>query len=180
MKKTARVIVTFKCNRSCPGCCNTDLPPYRTIHRPEDLLNYEEIVITGGEPLLIDICVYQLLRDLKEAEYNGRIYMYTAMWGALHSYAVILNDLDGITFTLHAECTDMDIYALNRLSKELQSRWINSRLFIDTRVYERYDLSNIDLTGWSVIRKLQWQEHCDPAPNEDLIYFDLEEYYGQK
>ena len=106
--------------------------------------------------------------------------MYTAMWGALHSYAVILNDLDGITFTLHAECTDMDIYALNRLSKELQSRWINSRLFIDTRVYERYDLSNIDLTGWSVIRKLQWQEHCDPAPNEDLIYFDLEEYYGQK
>lgn len=53
MKKTARVIVTLKCNRNCPGCCNTNLPEYREVHTDEELLDYEEIVITGGEPMLI-------------------------------------------------------------------------------------------------------------------------------
>lgn len=47
MKKTARVIVTLKCNRNCPGCCNTNLPEYREVHTDEELLDYEEIVITG-------------------------------------------------------------------------------------------------------------------------------------
>ena len=36
MKKTARVIVTLKCNRKCPGCCNTNLPEYREAHTDED------------------------------------------------------------------------------------------------------------------------------------------------
>ena len=48
MKKTARVIVTLKCNRNCPGCCNMNLPEYREVHTDEELLDYEEIVITGG------------------------------------------------------------------------------------------------------------------------------------
>lgn len=60
MKKTARVIVTLKCNRNCPGCCNMNLPEYREVHTDEELLDYEEIVITGGEPMLIPGKVLEL------------------------------------------------------------------------------------------------------------------------
>lgn len=52
MKETARVIVTYRCDRHCPGCCNTQPQDVKTIHLIEELKDYEEIVVTGGEPLL--------------------------------------------------------------------------------------------------------------------------------
>ena len=53
MKQTARVIVTLVCDRSCPGCCNTNgLDGIQEVNL-ERLKDYEEVVLTGGEPLLM-------------------------------------------------------------------------------------------------------------------------------
>jgi len=38
MKKTARVIVTYKCNRSCPGCCNGHGNKVKKINDIQELL----------------------------------------------------------------------------------------------------------------------------------------------
>ena len=38
---------------------------------------------------------------------------------------------------------------------------------------KKYDLSNICLKTWDVVRKLEWKEKCDPADNEDLLLFHL-------
>ena len=52
MKKTARVIITSKCDRKCPGCCNSKLD-YTSLAKViggiTTLKDYEEVVITGGE-----------------------------------------------------------------------------------------------------------------------------------
>lgn len=86
-----------------------------------------------------------------------------------------MKELDGFTFTLHAECTDADIIALKNLSNSgvLQDKGFSSRLVIDKRVYDRYDLSNINFSRWSVIRKSEWKEKCDPADNEELVIYEL-------
>ena len=50
---------------------------------------------------------------------------------------------------------------------------LDMRLFIDKRVYDRYDLSNICMKTWDVVRKLEWKEKCDPAENEELFLWNL-------
>lgn len=175
MKKTARVIVTFRCNRKCPGCCNLNLPEYRKVHTDEELMEYQEIVITGGEPMLIPGKTLEFINRMWDKGYRGKMYLYTSLWNNKGISKEILKELDGFTFTLHAECSDTDIMALKNLSNSgiLQNKDFSSRLVIDKRVYDRYDLSNINFSGWSVIRKLEWKEKCDPAANEDLLVYEL-------
>lgn len=174
-KKTARVIVTYNCNRSCPGCCNQHGNSVRKVTNIEELLKYEEIIVTGGEPMLVLSDVLALVSTLKVLGYAGRFYLYTAFWKPNFKNIAILDEFDGITFTIHAEASDADIIALKHLSKEsiLKSANFSSRLIIDSRVYDKYDLSNIDLKNWDVVRKLQWKDKCEPAPNEELIEYLL-------
>lgn len=51
--RKARVLVTQKCNKSCDGCCNKSniLDSMVTITSIDDLTCYDEIMITGGEPV---------------------------------------------------------------------------------------------------------------------------------
>ena len=78
MKKTARVIVTFQCNRRCPGCCNSNLPEYRKVHTDEELMGYQEIVITGGEPMLIPGKTLEFINRMWDKGYRGKMYLYTS------------------------------------------------------------------------------------------------------
>ena len=175
MKKKARVIVTFECSRKCPGYCNEKLPELREIFEDKELLQYDEIIITGGEPMLIPTKVLAFITRMRTDRYRGKIYLYTSLWNGRAISKEILKETDGVTFTVHAECTDADIAALKSLSNSgvLQDKDYSSRLIIDKRVYERYDLSNINLSRWSVIRRCAWKEECVQADDEDLIVYAL-------
>lgn len=175
MKKTARVIVTFDCMRECPGCFVLNLPKYKKVHTDEEFLGYQEIVITGGDPMLIPGKTLKFIDRMRDKGYRGKMYLHTSFWNNKGISKEILKELDGFTFTLHAECSDTDIMALKNLSNSgiLQNKDFSSRLVIDKRIYDRYDLSNINFSRWSVIRKLDWKEKCDPAANEDLLVYEL-------
>ncbi len=172
MKKTARVIVTLACNRKCPGCCNETIGKVASIGDISVLSDYEEVVITGGEPMLNPDSLLRFIKALKKQNKRQRVYLYTACL-SMDDYGKILNQLDGITVTLHAEVTDDDIRNLKYMSYNLYGEDLDMRLFIDRRVYEKYDLSNICLKTWDVVRKLEWKEKCNPADNEDLLLFHL-------
>mgnify|MGYP005913316459 CR=1 FL=1 len=101
-----------------------------------------------------------------------KIYLYTACL-TMDDHPVILKHLDGITVTVHAEATDEDIRNLKYMSSNLYDEDLDMRLFIDKRVYDRYDLSNICMKTWDVVRKLEWKEKCDPAENEELFLWNL-------
>ena len=114
---------------------------YREVHTDEELLDYEEIVITGGEPMLIPGKVLEFINRMWDKGYRGKMYLYTSYWNGKGISKEILKELDGFTFTLHAECTDADIIALKNLSNSgvLQDKGFSSRLVVDKRVYDRYD-----------------------------------------
>ncbi len=175
----ARIIVTTKCNRHCKGCCN-DQEAFKNIECLDDinsLLEFEEIIITGGEPMLIASEVYLFLSDLrKRLLYPGKIYIYTALFNELliEDYSRIMDFADGLTYTLHYEATDQEVTWLAFLSKLLPCMADRVyRLSIDSRLYNRYDFSNIDLSAWSVIRKIQWQDNCQLPPGERLFIYQL-------
>ena len=172
MKKTARVIVTTTCNRRCPGCCNETIGRVASIGDISILSDYEEVVITGGEPMLNPNTLLRFIKALKKQNKKQRIYLYTACL-TMDDHPVILKHLDGITVTVHAEATDNDIRDLKYMSYNLYGEDLDMRLFIDKRVYDRYDLSNICMKSWDVVRKLEWKEKCDPADNEDLLLYHL-------
>lgn len=176
-KTTARLIVTYRCNRSCPGCCNGHGNSVREIKDIQELLGFDEIILTGGEPMLLGFKLGQFISTLREDGFKGKIYIYTAFFdenSVLHKN--IIKNSDGITYTIHVEANDSDIKALKSLSEMPVLQWgdFSSRLIIDSRVYEKYDFSNIDLKNWDVIRKLQWKDECQPTEHEELLYFPLD------
>ncbi len=173
-KTTARVIVTYKCNRSCPGCCNTHENSVRKIEDINELLKYDEIVITGGEPMLIKEKLFHFLLQLRNMEYNGKIYMYTAFWNhGIYSHE-ILDTLDGITFTIHAEATKQDIVSFKQLSNIIGFKpHLNSRLFIDSRLFTHPEALQRRVSMWDENRKLEWKDECKPAEHEELVEFLL-------
>lgn len=172
MKKTARVIVTYRCDRNCPGCCNSKPHDVRLIVSHKGLMEYDEIVITGGEPLLEPVALMQFIKKLKRQNRFAKIFLYTARTDA-DKHKKIIGLLDGMTVTLHAECTDDDIRNLKYMSDNLDGEPLDLRLFVDKRVYKKYDLRNINFEAWDIVRKLKWKEECSPADNEDLLYFPL-------
>jgi hypothetical protein len=148
----------------------------RKIEDVQELLGYEEIILTGGEPMLYLMELNDFVVALRNIGYKGNIYLYTATVNISSPGVMrLLRDIDGITYTIHAEANDSDIKLLKSLSSLsiLGYENFSSRLIIDSRVYDRYDFSNIDLTNWDVIRKLQWKDYCPPAPNEELVEFLL-------
>lgn len=179
----ARVITTTRCNRNCDGCCNTGpvfdehdmLPASGAV---DYLTNgqWREVMITGGEPMLEPEFVLDFARRLRNAQRDLVIYLYSAfyqnqdyrIWDEL-GYV-----LDGIQFTLHAECTDRDVMALHDLARLMSKSRGSNRLSIDSRLYDRYDFSNMDLSGFGVVRKLVWQQDCPLPDSEHLFILDRE------
>jgi hypothetical protein len=137
-------------------------------------------MITGGEPMLMPGEVVRLLIELREGlRYNRNIYLYTALYN--HSllfsyYRQIFRYINGLQYTVHYEATDREIIELNEVSnliKLLNNGNQSLRLSIDSRLYDRYDFSNIDFSGWSVIRKMKWMVNCPLPKDEELIIFNL-------
>lgn len=78
----ARVVVTEDCN-------------HRIITDIKELKNYSEVMITGGEPMLIPEKVLEFTRQLNKMGYGRDLYLYTApllrvyikkhQWTTLHT-----------------------------------------------------------------------------------------------
>ena len=130
MKKTARVIITSKCDRKCPGCCNSKLD-YTSLAKViggiTALKDYEEVVITGGEPMINPAQLYTVIKMLRKQNKRQKIYLYTACL-TMDDHPVILKHLDGITVTVHAEATDEDIRNLKYMSSNLYDEDLDMRL----------------------------------------------------
>jgi len=82
MNNKARVLITQDCNRNCPNCC----AEYSTIMstmcpcKVEDMANYDELLITGGEPMLYPEKVMAFIKKSKEVKSRHKnISLYRIM-----------------------------------------------------------------------------------------------------
>lgn len=96
----ARLLFTNDCNKNCKGCCNKNWKG----DKPKDvsfkeLLEFEKIYITGGEPMLYIEKLKDLINRLKR--YDKKVYLYTALPYPLIDFKTILQMVDGCTLTIH-------------------------------------------------------------------------------
>lgn len=182
----ARVMVTAKCPKNCDGCCNTGpvFEQHKVIKSDDELSGADEIIITGGEPLLQPEKVMKFIGDIRSRDRFDRpkFYLYSALVPKDFEMSRLFNVLSGFQFTLHAEAAPSDVIALKELSRQLgmfkkyrDRPWENKcfRLNIDKRLYDEYDFGNIDLTPWDVVRKMKWIEDCPLPEGEKLFLYEL-------
>jgi hypothetical protein len=170
--KKARLIFTRTCLKNCDGCCMRDISQDapREINIKQ-LINYQEICITGGEPL----CFHRELKDLiycikKESRVHRRkpkIILYTAMPYPVISFIDILKELDGCTLTLHNDQDKWEFFRshLNFIERFpesfLKSLWLNT--------FVSFSENEIALCAAWKIRQKIWLKHCPLPEGEDLV-----------
>lgn len=95
-----RLLVTRDCNRACPLCCNNQFDIEEIPTHGEDYSGYDEIILTGGEPLFFPNDLYRAIDEIRRSNKTAPIYVYTA-WRRGANIVELLRWVDGITLTLH-------------------------------------------------------------------------------
>lgn len=152
---------------------------HKVLSDIHELLSFDEIIITGGEPMLIPNEVALFIYKLRcELMYAGKIYIYSALYNQdlRFEYQDLFKLINGLHYTIHAGATDQEVMELKQLSEMLpRQKDLSFRLAIDNRLYKKYDFSNINFSDWSVVRKLKWQANCKLPDDEKLFIYDLKE-----
>lgn len=162
--KKLRLLVTDICNRSCSGCCNKqfDLVNLPIVHR-EELKDYSEIMLTGGEPLLYPRNLLRLIDNIK-SEYKGLIYLYTASVN-IFVHPTIMRSIDGFQLSLHDNMTIEEAQNFNNwqqmgLKHAVESGCTSNRLHFFPGIKH---VLNIEGQYWTSIKLCDWIPDC-PLP----------------
>jgi len=159
--KTGRIIVTYKCPKNCVGCCNKDWkydPPKPITH-----YDYDEIVITGGEPLLFPDKVIALAKEIKEQS-TAKILLYTAK---TEGFMEILPYVDGITFTLH---DPEDVFGFNFFCYRNYQQLVDSKKSLRLNIFKEAIIHSTPLYSYLFnTKEIVWKKDCPLPKNEELL-----------
>jgi len=154
-----RLFLWEDCPRNCSGCCNKDWD-IENLPYAENFDRYEEIYLTGGEPLMYPIKLVDVITKLMNAGAK-KIYVYTAM---ITGIDVILCYVDGITLTLH---TQQDAEDFRAYSESCHNQHVSKSLRLN--VFDCVDISGIDTTGWVVKSGMEWIDNCPLPEGEEFM-----------
>lgn len=174
----ARVIVTTREKRNDEG----KTPEGVSVVKFEDLFNYDEIAITGGEPMVIAERCVELLHRLRLQGYKGKIFLYTANSHRLGRYwavDMLIDEVDGVIYTVrdnkNYDRLKSDFTDLRRLDKHFVKSCRKDKadkLFIDSRVYRADYVESLNYE-WKEIKPFIESEKDKPE-GEDILFYDLE------
>ncbi len=171
MNRKLRLVVTDRCHNSCPMCCNNrfDLSALPIVEH----WNYDEIMLTGGEPMLFPNQIYNLIYTLRDqSQYlqsEPKLYLYTALpkMGPLYDFIDILDLLDGVVVTPHTKKDAEDFKFANAKILSLKDRFAHKSLRLNIFPEVKPYLEGIDLSMWQ-IKEMQWIKDCPVPEGEDL------------
>lgn len=174
MNRKLRLLVTAKCPNKCPMCCNKR---YNLDALPVvDRWNYDEISLTGGEPLMFEKPLAANLADSIRAVSRAQglprpqIYLYTACF-RLYRLIYAAGHFDGITLTPHKPSDIKDLCVFNDAvlrTREVQNPYqlasLRLNLFPDMKALLP---ETLDLSMWKV-KDVVWSEDCPLPAGEDF------------
>lgn len=173
MNRKLRLLVTTECPDKCPMCCND---PWDFSSLPVvDRWNHEEIMITGGEPLIHTDKVAGSIRSVRVISevytFIPKVYAHTstAAWNRVRTISAYA---DGIVLTPHS-LTDVGRFvepdSMMQEVKETGSDFIKGKSpgpdpFADMRLLlPEY----IGLSLWNV-KEMEWVKDCPVPQGEDF------------
>ena len=170
MNKTARVILTEECNRGCVGCCNShpvNVSAAGTVRLPHDMAAYEDVVLTGGEPMIVYPAVTLYWASVLKAIGVQRVYVYLSNFRDIDDINALLPWVDGITYTLHAAAFWYD--ANNFAAFQIAAAAV-PHLSFRLSIHPRYPfVVPLRPEVWSRVQLLNWTTDCPAPEHEDLF-----------
>jgi len=161
--KKLRLLITEKCEKNCPGCCNNDWD-LNALEIETDYSQYDLIMMTGGEPMLDPYGTVMKAMELYDKS-KAKIVMYTADVGHLGKTLMVLSAIDGITVTLHDQEDAKDFVSLygylNYRKGEARGKTMRLNIFKDI------DISHLpNLSLWKVKTGMEWIKNCSLPEGE--------------
>ncbi len=158
----SRLLITEKCNRNCSGCCNKNYD-LLSLEPETNFKGYDEIILTGGEPMLNTDLLKSAVRDIRN-QTNAPIYMYTAKTAPCYDLVdILLNHIDGVTVTLHEQNDVEPFLMFDTVLREYRTDNKSLRLNVFTDIHlDLYWVFN----RWTVTPNIVFRKNCPLAKNE--------------
>lgn len=157
-----RLLITKDCDRSCKGCCNRDWDLDNIPVNNYTFTGYDQVLITGGEPMLYPTKVKALCIYIRINNPLAKIIMYTAKTNNIVSFIETLKLLDGVTLTLH---TQEDVKTFKALNKQLT---LDPKKSYRLNIFSGIKIGSLDTQGWQVKEGLEWLKNC-PLPENEVF-----------
>ena len=170
--RIARVVTTWDCDRDCDLCCNKNLPVEPRPCRVPDLEGYDQVILTGGEPMLYPERLCEVVRELRARTPAARqkVYLYTARYAPTLEWLVW--HLDGVHFTLHHPLRAPDLEGFYRFQHPI-GRHAGSgksfRLYVEPRITQAVAVFP---SRWARVEVKPWLDFCPLPPNETLFVLE--------
>lgn len=169
--KKLRLFVTNNCHNNCKKCCNKQFNIDEIPIIGNDYQNYNEISITGGEPMLNSDKLKKLLFDIKlQSNYFNTditIYVYTSLLD-FDKYAHVIRYIDGLTYTPHSYDDVLSFVKEKDVLEACAKRCnLSLRINIFPEVKQHFIDKNIDLSNWKV-KYMEWINNCPYPEDEDF------------
>ena len=172
MRNNCRVVLTDKCNLNCAFCCMKEKDTYYSFKNQTALWiaqqRYDEIGITGGEPLLKFEKLVQFICLIKYFNPKTKVYLYTNGYLLKSETAFMLKvaGLDGINWSPHETPKGYD---------KMQMSFIHACL-IPIRILLQDVLVDDDILKYSLDNNMQIKQwsigDCDDMEPEDRFRVD--------
>ena len=169
MNKKLRLLLTKECTNKCPKCCNNGRD---FAHLPVvDRWDYEEIMLTGGEPMLFPLSVVAICQSIRNIHqlmaFDGKIYLYTAL-AKKDSFFPVLDKVDGLVYTPHKKEDIKDFLEINNILLQdpniTKGKSMRLNLFADMKALIP---EGTDLSKWQV-KDIEWIDNCPVPVGEDF------------
>lgn len=161
-----RLLLFEACPKNCPLCSNKGFD-LKALPVVDGFAGYEEILLTGGEPMLEPELVRRVIREIRQ-QTDAPVYMYTAWLKDPLAFMDVLRLLDGICVSLH---TQEDVWPFIVT---------DTLLFLNWEEYENKNLrlkifegipkmaTELDPNRRWQIERVQWIRNC-PLPENEVF-----------
>jgi len=174
--KSLRLLVTKKCLLHCKYCSNQYIQPV-IIFNFECLNMYDNIIITGGEPLLFPESLLKLIHNIRSVNFNIPIYLYTSIFNPSTANKNILTLLSGITFTVHNRICFYEFLDLKKYLDEVPLFYSPSPYYKRLHIFTDFgELTEANLYGWNV-RFVTWKKDFECKLPEHEQFMRLKELW---
>ncbi len=159
-----RLLVTERCDRDCALCVNKQYD-LRSLPIAETFDGFDEVIITGGEPMLVPERVVATILKCYKMKPRPRVYLHTARvpW-VLASH---LSLLAGITHTIHNKTDINDFLLFCDLGFVARQTFGPSLRHLSLRLVSFIPLDDVDTRGWTV-KQAVWRKDC-PLPEGEVF-----------
>jgi molybdenum cofactor biosynthesis enzyme MoaA len=154
-----RLLLFKDYNKNCAYCSNKNWNLDK-LEIEKDFTGYDEIILTGGEPMLKPFIVIETAIKIRKIT-NAKLYMYTAKLNKPLEVLAVLNYLDGITVTLHKQSDVSNFIRFEKLVKKIKKSF---RL----NVFNSVNFDYSEISNWIIKDKIKWIKNC-PLPRDEVF-----------